>query len=69
MVKASTVITLVLLLLVNPSILLPPSSGRVVNEVYRVPMGSHQGFEVWIVDGATIRRDIYPEFLFGDNSE
>lgn len=37
--------------------------------IYRVHAGSTEGQEIWIVDGATIRRDIYPAFLYGGNSE
>jgi hypothetical protein len=37
--------------------------------VYRVHAGSSEGQEIWIVDGAAIRRDIYPAFLYGGNSE
>lgn len=67
--KAHTAVALVLLLLFNPSIILFQPSNRVVGEVYRIPMGSQQGFEIWIVDGATIRRELYPEFLYGGNGE
>jgi hypothetical protein len=32
-------------------------------------MGVREGFDVWIVDGGTVRREIYPEFLFGGNPQ
>lgn len=68
MLKALAV-TLVVFLLIIPSIILPQPSDRSVNEVYRVPLDGQQGFELWIVDGATIRREIFPEFLYGGNGE
>ncbi len=37
--------------------------------VYRLLSGSKEGQEIWIVDGAAVRRSIYPEFLYGGNSE
>lgn len=37
--------------------------------VYRLLSGSTEGQEIWIVDGAAVRRSIYPEFLYGGNSE
>ena len=40
-----------------------------VGGVYRMHMGIRDGFEIWIVDGATVRREIYPEFLFGGNPQ
>jgi len=40
-----------------------------VDGIYRVHAGSRDGFEVWIVDGSAVRREIYPEFLYGGNPE
>lgn len=40
-----------------------------VGGVYRLHMGMKDGLNVWIVDGATVRRDIYPEFLYGGNPQ
>ena len=37
--------------------------------VYRLHMGIRDGYDIWIVDGPTVRREIYPEFLFGGNSQ
>ncbi len=37
--------------------------------VYRLPMGTKEGFGVWIVDGPAVRREIYPEFLYGGNAQ
>jgi hypothetical protein len=37
--------------------------------VYRLSSGSKEGQEIWIVDGAAVRRSLYPEFLYGGNSE
>jgi len=40
-----------------------------VGGVYRMHMGLRDGFDIWIVDGGTVRREIYPEFLFGGNPQ
>jgi hypothetical protein len=40
-----------------------------VSGVYRVQQGSQSGQAIWIVDGALVRREIYPEFLYGGNSQ
>lgn len=40
-----------------------------VNGVYRLHMGMREGFDIWVVDGATVRREIYPEFLYGGNPQ
>jgi hypothetical protein len=37
--------------------------------VYRLSSGSREGQEIWIVDGAAVRKSLYPEFLYGGNSE
>ena len=44
-------------------------TSRRVEGVYRVHMGMENGCDVWIVDGATVRRAIYPEFLYGGNGQ
>jgi hypothetical protein len=45
------------------------SQESAVNQVYRIPCVSNRGFDVWIVDGNSVRRDIYPEFLYGGNDQ
>ncbi len=40
-----------------------------VGGVYRLHMGMREGFNVWIVDGAAVRRDLYPAFLYGGNPQ
>jgi hypothetical protein len=40
-----------------------------VENVYRVPGSPQAAFSVWIVDGAIVRREIYPEFLYGGNDQ
>lgn len=40
-----------------------------VGGVYRMHKGVRDGFDIWIVDGGTVRREIYPEFLFGGNPQ
>lgn len=36
---------------------------------YRIHAGVREGFDVWIVDGAAVRREIFPEFVYGGNAE
>lgn len=57
-----------LLLLFGPAGL-KSQPARTVPGVYRVQQGSQNGQEIWIVDGALVRREIYPEFLYGGNSQ
>ena len=38
-----------------------------LHRVYRTFLGKRAGFDVWIVDGAAVRRDIYPDFVFSGN--
>jgi hypothetical protein len=40
-----------------------------VSGVYRLHMGMREGYNVWIVDGEAVRRDIYPSFLYGGNPQ
>jgi hypothetical protein len=40
-----------------------------VSGVYRLHMGVREGYNVWIVDGAAVRRDLYPAFLYGGNPQ
>jgi hypothetical protein len=40
-----------------------------MENVYRVFAGREQGFDIWIVDGSIIRRDVFPEFVYGGNAE
>jgi hypothetical protein len=42
---------------------------KYVTGIYRVPCGEKENKKIWIVDGLVIRRDIYPEFLYGGNNE
>ena len=38
-----------------------------LRNIYRVFLGNRGGVAVWIVDGAAVRRDIYPDFGLSDN--
>jgi hypothetical protein len=38
-----------------------------INNVYRIPYSERSGIKIWIVDGYTVRRDIYPDFGFSGN--
>jgi hypothetical protein len=40
-----------------------------VGGIYRIHVGLKDGLNIWIVDGATVRRDLYPEFLYGGNPQ
>lgn len=40
-----------------------------VQGVYRFYAGEKNGFKIWIVDGALIRRNIFNEFIYGGNDE
>lgn len=37
--------------------------------VYRVYMGKIDSLSIYIVDGETVRREIYPDFIFGGNEQ
>lgn len=43
-----------------------PDSVRLEN-IYRVPIGSRDGLSIWVVDGAAVRRDIFPDFGLSGN--
>jgi hypothetical protein len=58
-----------LLLLLSSASGLISQPRRTVSGVYRVRQGSQNGQDIWIVDGALVRREIYPEFLYGGNSQ
>ncbi|TSA26505.1 MAG: hypothetical protein D4R68_07245 [Ignavibacteriales bacterium] len=45
------------------------SKPKYVTGIYRVPCGEKENKKIWIVDGLIIRREIYPEFLYGGNNE
>ena len=40
-----------------------------INGIYRFYAGQRDGFNIWIVDGALIRRTIFNEFIYGGNDE
>ena len=39
----------------------------ILRNIYRVPLGDRENISVWIVDGAAVRREIYPDFGLSDN--
>jgi len=43
-----------------------PDSIQIQN-IYRVPVGTREGVDVWIVDGYMVRKNIYPDFGFSGN--
>jgi hypothetical protein len=43
-----------------------PDSIRIQN-IYRVPVGTREGIDIWIVDGYMVRKNIYPDFGFSGN--
>lgn len=40
-----------------------------IKGVYLLKLGSKKGLTVWLVNGSKIRRDIYPDFVFGGNDK
>jgi hypothetical protein len=38
-----------------------------IQNIYRVPMGTREGINIWIVDGYMVRKNIYPDFGFSGN--
>lgn len=43
-----------------------PDSIQIQN-IYRVPAGTRDGINIWIVDGYLVRKNIYPDFGFSGN--
>jgi len=43
-----------------------PDSIQIKN-IYRIPMGTREGINIWIVDGYMVRKNIYPDFGFSGN--
>lgn len=43
-----------------------PDSIQLEN-IYRIPMGTREDVNVWIVDGYTVRKNVYPDFGFSGN--
>jgi hypothetical protein len=38
-----------------------------IQNIYRVPMGTREGINIWIVDGYMVRKNIFPDFGFSGN--
>jgi len=53
----------------NQNTPLKNDSQKVINGVYRYYCGEREGFKIWIVDGALIRKEIFNEFVYGGNPE
>lgn len=45
------------------------SSENQISGIYRFYTGEKNGFNIWIVDGALVRRTIFNEFIYGGNDE
>jgi hypothetical protein len=45
-----------------------PDSIQIQN-IYRLPMGTREGIDIWIVDGYMVRKNIYPDFGFSGNDK
>ncbi|NJD22865.1 MAG: hypothetical protein FIA82_09395 [Melioribacter sp.] len=45
------------------------SKPKYITGIYRVSCGEKENKKIWIVDGLIVRREIYPEFLYGGNNE
>jgi len=37
--------------------------------IYRLKLGRRKGLDVWIVDGAKVRRELYTDFIYGGNDQ
>ena len=40
-----------------------------IENIYRYYAGEKDGFQIWIVDGAIIRKNMFNEFIYGGNEE
>lgn len=40
-----------------------------LRNVYRIPLDKINGMNIWVVDGYTVRRDIFPDFGFSGNDK
>jgi hypothetical protein len=38
-----------------------------IQNIYRIPAGTREGINIWIVDGYMVRKNIYPDFGFSGN--
>jgi hypothetical protein len=38
-----------------------------IQNIYRIPVGTREGITIWIVDGYMVRKNIYPDFGFSGN--
>jgi hypothetical protein len=38
-----------------------------LQNIYRIPLGTREGISIWVVDGYMIRKTIYPDFGFSGN--
>jgi hypothetical protein len=48
---------------------LPLPDSIQLHGIYRLPLGNFEGADIWIVDGPTVRRTIYPDFGFSGNDK
>lgn len=37
--------------------------------IYRLKLGKRKGLDVWIIDGAKVRRELYTDFIYGGNDQ
>lgn len=37
--------------------------------IYRLKLGRRKGLDVWIIDGAKVRRELYTDFIYGGNDQ
>jgi hypothetical protein len=38
-----------------------------LQNIYRIPLGTRDGINIWIVDGYMVRKNVYPDFGFSGN--
>ncbi len=53
----------------KPSVVAARARKIKLGGVYLAKIGRRQEQDIWIVDGPTVRRDIYDEFLYGGNDQ
>jgi hypothetical protein len=58
-----------LIVLLGPANVYSAQHTPMYPHVHRVYAGSVNGFDVWIVDGKTVRETLIPEFLYGGNPQ
>jgi len=40
-----------------------------LERIYRLKIGKRKGLDIWVVDGAKVRKELYTDFIFGGNDQ